>query len=131
MRTQYTPESYTEKKGDILTRMLRLTEDIYSGVKSPETLEPLLDKRMGTIEELQKLEQDAEEAKKACSEKALADLDSKLRLILSLDSKIESDMTDVKAEIKGSMKSNTMGRKFVKYAITEEPGKGRLLDEKQ
>ncbi|MDR1247493.1 MAG: hypothetical protein LBK57_10830 [Clostridiales Family XIII bacterium] len=131
MRARYTPESYIKEKNDVLTRILRLTEDIYSGVKAPETLESLLDRRMETIDELQRLEHDAADAKKACPEKALAELDSKLRLILNLDAKIENDMTDAKAGLFDSMKSNAMEQKFIKYEIVGEPEKGRLLDEKQ
>jgi hypothetical protein len=131
MPAQYTSQGYIEKKDDILTRCLRLTEDIYSGVKAPETLADLLDKRLETITELKALEDEAKDAKKACSEEALGGLDSKLRLILSLDAKIEAAMNDEKAEILGSMKSNTAGRKLTEYAVMGRPDKGRLFDEKQ
>jgi hypothetical protein len=131
MPAQYTPEGYIEKKDDILTRCLRLTEDIYSGVKTPEALADLLTRRMETIEELKELEQGAEDVKNVCPAEALDGLDSKLRLILSLDEKIENAMNDEKAEILGSMKSNIAERKLTEYATVGKPDKGRLLDEKQ
>jgi hypothetical protein len=131
MPAQYTPEGYIEKKNDILTRCLRQTEDIYSSVGEPEALADLLAGRMETIAELEVLENEAKDAKKACSEKALAGLDSDLRLILSLDAKIEAAMNEAKSEILDSMKSNTAERKFMRYANVDKPDNGRLLDEKQ
>jgi hypothetical protein len=131
MPARCTPEGYIEKKDDILTRCLRLTEDIYSSVNAPEKLDALFAGRMETIEELKALEQGAEDVKSACSKEALDELDSKLLLILSLDAKIEGAMNDEKTEILGSIKLNTAERKFAEYAIVGKPDKGRLFDEKQ
>jgi hypothetical protein len=122
-------EDYAKKKDDILTRCLRLTEDIYSGAEAPEKLAALLDRRMETIRELEKLEAEAGEARDACPPEARAGHDSKLRLILSLDKKIEDAMKKTGGELLGSMKSNTMERKFMQYEAAEKPGTGRLLDE--
>jgi ferredoxin len=131
MPAQYTPQSYIEKKDDILTRCLKLTEDVYSGVKDSEKLAGLLDRRMETIRELQELEKAAREAREACPKEALDRLDSKLRLILSLDEKTESAMTNARRELLGAMKSNTMEQKFMGYAAAASPERGRLLNEKQ
>jgi hypothetical protein len=131
MPAQYTPQGYIEKKDDILTRCLRLTEDVYNGLGDPEGLADLLDRRMETIRELQELEKLAGEAKAACPREDLDRLESKLRLILSLDEKTEGAMTDARRELLDAMKSNTREQKFMLYAETAKPDRGRLLDEKQ
>ncbi|MDR1573984.1 MAG: hypothetical protein LBS24_06705 [Clostridiales Family XIII bacterium] len=131
MPGQYTPQGYIEQKDDILTRCLRLTEDIYNGVRTPEGLADLLDRRMETIRELQTLEGAAREARDACPQEALDRLDSKLRLILNLDEKTEGAMTDARRELLDAMKSNTREQRFMVYAETAKPDRGRLLDEKQ
>jgi hypothetical protein len=131
MPADRTANDYIEKKDDILTRCLRLTEDIYSAVGESDTLAALLDERMKTIEELVRLEEGSAELRQACPAEALAGLDSKLRLILSLDERIESAIADVKLKLLDSLKSNTMERKFMKYAVAEETESGRLFDKKK
>jgi hypothetical protein len=125
------PEAYAEKKDDILTRCLRITEDIYSNIKTPEALEDLFDRRMETIDELRMLDESAGEAKDVCPKETIDRLDAKLKLILSLDERIESAMRDAMRDLRGSMKRNTMGQKFIKYANAAISEKGRLLDEKK
>jgi hypothetical protein len=131
MSTQYTPQGYIEKKDDILTRCLRLTEDIHSGVGNPEGLAELLERRMETIREFREFEDAAGAARDACPQEDLDRLDSKLRLILSLDERIRDAMADARRDLRNAMKSNAMGRKFMGYAMTANAESGRFLDEKQ
>jgi hypothetical protein len=132
MSAQCTPESYIKRKDDILTRCLRLTEDIYSGAGTPEKLAALLDKRMEAIMELEKFEAEAGGVRDSCPREALSGLDSKLRLILSLDKKIEDAMKKTRGDLRGSMKFNTMEQKFIQYAKSKNSlATGRLLDEKK
>jgi hypothetical protein len=131
MSATIAPESYAKKKNDILTRCLRVTEDIYSSIGTPEALADLFDRRMEIIGELRELDESAGEAKNACPRETTDELDAKLKLILSLDERIEGVMRDAQRDLLGSMKSNTMGQKFIKYANAASPGKGRLLDEKK
>ncbi|MDR2132034.1 MAG: hypothetical protein LBP30_01670 [Clostridiales Family XIII bacterium] len=128
----YTAETYIEKKDALLTKCLRLTEDIYSGVGGdPEALPGLLDLRMETIKELETLDADAGAAKDACPEEAANAFDSKLRLILSLDERIEGAVRGAQRELLGSIRSNMMERKFTGYSAAMDSDKGRYLNEKQ
>jgi hypothetical protein len=131
MAATITPEAYAEKKDAILTSCLRVTEDIYSSVGTPEALEGLFDRRMEMIDELRRLDESAGEARNACPRETTDELDTKLKLILSLDERIESAMRDAMRDLRGSMKFNTMGQKFIQYANTAISEKGRLLDEKK
>jgi hypothetical protein len=127
-----TAKTYLERKEDILTRCLRLTEDIYSGIASaPESLPELFDRRMAVLRELGRLDEDAAEAKAACPAEALERSDAKLRLIQSLDEKIETTLRDAQHKLHDSMKSNMMEQKFTGYAAPADAGRGRLLDEKK
>jgi hypothetical protein len=124
-------QSYIGTRNELLAQCLRLTEDIYSGVNGDaETLLGLIDRRMETIEALRKLDDDAGETKNACPAETLAQSDAKLRLIQSLDEKIEREMRDAQRKLLDAMQSNVLERKFAGYVVSAEAEKGRRLDEK-
>ena len=128
---RHTAETYIAEKDALLTRCLRLTEDIYSSLADPESLPVLLDRRMELLRELGRLDEEAKEAKAACPKAALDGLDSKLRLIGSLDAKIETALRDAQKELRGAMKRNAAERKFTGYAAPANIDKGRRLDKKK
>ncbi|MDR2088176.1 MAG: hypothetical protein LBP73_02355 [Clostridiales Family XIII bacterium] len=129
--TGRTTEAYIEKKDALLTKCLRLTEDIYSGLAGdPEALPALLDRRMEAIAEIQTLDAGAGAAKDACPEEATDRFDSTLRLILNHDKRIESALRGTQRELLGSIRANVMERKFTGYTATNSD-RGKRLDEKQ
>ncbi|MDR2355216.1 MAG: hypothetical protein LBE16_03375 [Clostridiales Family XIII bacterium] len=122
-------ETYIAKRDALLTSCLRLTEDIYSALDRPESLPALLDRRMEMLRELRRLD-DAEGARAADRGEAEPS-DSKLRLIQSLDAKIETALREARGELLNAMKRNATERKFTGYAPVTDAGKGRRLDKKE
>ena len=130
-RNAETAEAYIEKRDALLTRCLRLTEDIYSGVKDPESLPDLLDRRMEMLRDLGRLDAEAGGTRDVCPQDALDRSDAKLRLIQSLDAKIETALRGARSELRDAMKRNAAERKFTGYAAPANAEKGRILDEKK
>ncbi|MDR0570741.1 MAG: hypothetical protein LBG71_05945 [Clostridiales Family XIII bacterium] len=132
MRRKITPESYVERKHDILNRCLRLTEEILSSLEKWESLDRLFEERMGVIEELRNLEAAAgERITKVCAKGEAERLDEALRLILSLDKRIGKAIQSAQSDLLDSMRSNTQEQRFMAYSIRERPASGLLLNERQ
>ncbi|MDR2295469.1 MAG: hypothetical protein LBD95_01605 [Clostridiales Family XIII bacterium] len=129
--TRCTTAAYIERKDALLTDCLRLTEDIYSALDRPESLPALLDRRMELLRALFRLDEEAGEAKAACPEDENKRLTAKLRLIQSLDARIETALGAARSELLNTMKRNATERKFTGYAPVTDSGKGRRLDEKK
>jgi hypothetical protein len=127
------PQQYVAQKRDILTRCLRLTEDIHNALGGdPDALEGLIDRRMGVISEFQALEGSVDDALRAsCPKGELDSLDGMLRVILSFDEKTEATLRKMQIETLESMKSNTQKQRFTQYETVTRPMSGRLMDKKE
>jgi hypothetical protein len=132
MPVSLTPEEYTSRKRDILTRCLRFTEDIYNSLNAVDTLNELLTKREDLISGLKELEDSAsDELREACPKSELNSLDSLLQIILDLNEKTSGGMLKLQSETLESLKSNTQKRKSAQYETASRPSSGRLMDKKE